>query len=98
MDQFVVDLGPGPVDVTEGDDAVLFGPGDDGEPTTQDWATTLGTINYEVVTSPAAGCRGCTSTSRAEIVEPQAKRSVVGRRRQGSRRSADWPVPPWRGL
>ena len=52
MDQFVVDLGPGPVDVSEGDDAVLFGPGDAGEPTTQDWATTLGTINYEVVTSP----------------------------------------------
>lgn len=52
MDQFVVDLGPGPVDVSEGDDAVLFGPGDDGEPTTQGWATTLGTINYEVVTSP----------------------------------------------
>lgn len=52
MDQFVVDLGPGPVDVSEGDDAVLFGPGDDGEPTTQDWAKTLGTINYEVVTSP----------------------------------------------
>lgn len=52
MDQFVVDLGPGPVDVSEGDTAVLFGPGDAGEPTTQDWATTLGTINYEVVTSP----------------------------------------------
>lgn len=52
MDQFVVDLGPGPVDVSEGDDAVLFGPGNLGEPTTQDWATTLGTINYEVVTSP----------------------------------------------
>ena len=27
MDQFVVDLGPGPVDVAEGDDAILFGPG-----------------------------------------------------------------------
>jgi len=52
MDQFVVDLGPGPVDVSEGDDAVLFGPGDGGEPTTQDWASALGTINYEVVTSP----------------------------------------------
>ncbi len=52
MDQFVVDLGPGPVDVTEGDDAILFGPGDDGEPTTQDWADLLGTINYEIVTSP----------------------------------------------
>ena len=27
MDQFVVDLGPGPVDVAEGDDAILFGAG-----------------------------------------------------------------------
>ena len=52
MDQFVVDLGPGPVDVTEGDDAILFGPGDHGEQTSQDWAELLGTINYEVVTSP----------------------------------------------
>lgn len=52
MDQFVVDLGPGPVDVGEGDDAILFGPGDGGEPTTLDWADLLGTINYEVVTSP----------------------------------------------
>lgn len=52
MDQFVVNLGPGPVDVAEGDDAILFGPGTQGEPTTQDWAELLGTINYEVVTSP----------------------------------------------
>ncbi len=52
MDQFVVDLGPGPVDVAEGDDAILFGPGLDGEQTAQDWAELLGTINYEVVTSP----------------------------------------------
>jgi alanine racemase len=52
MDQFVVDLGPGPVDVTEGDVAVLFGPGTAGEPTAQRWADLLGTINYEVVTSP----------------------------------------------
>ena len=52
MDQFVVDLGPGPVDVVAGDDAILFGPGDDGEQTAVDWAELLGTINYEVVTSP----------------------------------------------
>jgi alanine racemase len=52
MDQFVVDLGPGPVDVSEGDDAILFGPGGDGELTTLDWAKLLGTINYEIVTSP----------------------------------------------
>lgn len=51
MDQFVVDLGPdGKVD--EGDEAILFGPGTRGEPTAQDWADLLGTINYEVVTGP----------------------------------------------
>ncbi|WP_254658502.1 alanine racemase [Mycobacterium avium] len=52
MDQFVVDLGPGRPDVAEGDEAILFGPGSNGEPTAQDWADLLGTIHYEVVTSP----------------------------------------------
>ena len=52
MDQFLVDLGPGHVDVTEGDEAILFGPGVRGEPTAQEWADLLGTIHYEVVTSP----------------------------------------------
>ncbi|MGH3542100.1 MAG: alanine racemase [Mycobacterium sp.] len=52
MDQFVVDLGPGALDVTEGDDAILFGPGTRGEPTAQEWADLLDTIHYEVVTSP----------------------------------------------
>jgi alanine racemase len=28
----------------------LFGPGDHGEPTAQDWADELGTIHYEIVT------------------------------------------------
>jgi alanine racemase len=51
MDQFVVDVGPDG-DVAVGDDAILFGPGDRGEPTAQDWADLLGTINYEIVTSP----------------------------------------------
>jgi alanine racemase len=52
MDQFVVDLGPGKPDAAEGDEAILFGPGASGEPTAQDWADLLGTIHYEVVTSP----------------------------------------------
>ena len=68
MDQFVVDLGPGDADVAEGDDAVLFGPGTQGEPTAQDWAELLGTINYEVVTSPRGRVtrtyRGATGQSR----------------------------------
>ncbi len=49
MDQVVVDCGPGG-GVGVGDRAVLFGSGDHGEPTAQDWADELGTIHYEVVT------------------------------------------------
>jgi alanine racemase len=48
MDQFVVDLAgdrPEP-----GAEAVLFGPGDRGEPTAQDWADAADTIAYEIVT------------------------------------------------
>jgi alanine racemase len=48
MDQFVVDCGDDAV--AEGDPVVLFGPGDDGEPTAQDWADALDTISYEIVT------------------------------------------------
>ena len=33
-----------------GDEVVLFGPGDDGGPTAQDWAEACGTISYEIVT------------------------------------------------
>jgi len=48
MDQLVVDLGDGPA--RRGDTIVLWGPGDDGEPTADDWARDAGTISYEVVT------------------------------------------------
>ena len=47
MDQLVVDLGDDAVDV--GDVAVLFGDGEHGEPTAEDWASALDTISYEVV-------------------------------------------------
>jgi alanine racemase len=67
MDQFVVDLGPGPLDVAEGDEAILFGPGTSGEPTAQDWADLLGTIHYEVVTSPRGRIRR--TYREAETVE-----------------------------
>ncbi|RCW46724.1 alanine racemase [Halopolyspora algeriensis] len=36
--------------VAEGDEVVLFGPGDRSEPTAAEWADTLGTIHYEIVT------------------------------------------------
>jgi alanine racemase len=52
MDQFVVDFGDEPV--AEGDEVVLFGPGDDGEPTVQEWGEMLGTISYEIVTGLGA--------------------------------------------
>jgi alanine racemase len=61
MDQIVVDCGDEPV--TEGDEVVLFGPGDRGEPTAQDWADALGTIHYEVV---------------AGMVRPRVVRTVRG--------------------
>ncbi|MFF5855993.1 alanine racemase [Streptomyces sp. NPDC012751] len=48
MDQFVVDLGGDEPPV--GTEAVLFGPGDRGEPTAEDWARACGTIAYEIVT------------------------------------------------
>ena len=52
MNQFVVDFGDEPV--TAGEEVVLFGPGDDGEPTAQEWGEALGTISYEVVTGIGA--------------------------------------------
>jgi len=48
MDQFVLDLGDDPAEA--GDEVTLFGPGDGGEPTAQDWAEATGTISYEIVT------------------------------------------------
>jgi alanine racemase len=48
MDQFVLDVGDDPV--RAGDPAVLWGPGDGGEPVAQQWADAVGTIHYELVT------------------------------------------------
>jgi alanine racemase len=49
MDQFVLDLGPGALEVA-GDRVELFGTGVDGGPTAEDWARSAGTISYEIVT------------------------------------------------
>ncbi len=48
MDQVVVDCGDDPV--TAGAEVIIFGPGDQGEPTAEDWAQVCGTIGYEIVT------------------------------------------------
>jgi alanine racemase len=52
MDQVVLDLGD--LDVSAGDEVLLFGPGDSGEPTVQEWADLIGTITYEIVTGIGA--------------------------------------------
>ena len=49
MDQFVVELGADKV-VGVGEEVVLFGPGDRGEPTAGEWAAWCDTIGYEIVT------------------------------------------------
>jgi alanine racemase len=49
MDQFVVELGAGKV-AEPGEEVVLFGPGDRGEPTAAEWAAWCDTIGYEIVT------------------------------------------------
>jgi alanine racemase len=49
MDQFVVELGTGQV-AQPGEEVIVFGPGDYGEPTAGEWAAWCDTIGYEIVT------------------------------------------------
>ena len=48
MDQCVIDLEGD--ELRAGDEVLLFGPGDAGEPTADDWAVAAQTINWEIVT------------------------------------------------
>ncbi|SHG82286.1 alanine racemase [Geodermatophilus nigrescens] len=48
MDQFVLDVGDDAV--APGDEVVLWGSGERGEPTAQQWADAVDTIHYELVT------------------------------------------------
>jgi alanine racemase len=48
MDQFVLDVGDDPI--APGDPVVLWGSGEHGEPTVQQWADAADTIHYELVT------------------------------------------------
>jgi alanine racemase len=52
MDQFVLDIGDDAV--AAGDEVVLFGSGASGEPTADEWAAAIGTINYEIVSRVGA--------------------------------------------
>lgn len=81
MDQFVIDLGG---DLPEpGTEVILFGPGDQGEPTAQDWAEAAGTINYEIVTR--IGGRATRRYEHEQQAEHQAG-PEAGRREQGENR------------
>jgi alanine racemase len=69
MDQFVVDLGDAPV--RTGDEVVLFGPGDQGEPTVAEWAGWAGTVPHEIVTGVGPRVRRCyTYASAGKVEEP----------------------------
>ncbi|MEU9132091.1 alanine racemase [Kitasatospora sp. NPDC048540] len=48
MDQFVVDLGGDTPPV--GEEVLVFGTGEHGEPTAEDWGRACGTIAYEIIT------------------------------------------------
>ncbi|MDC5699395.1 alanine racemase, partial [Intrasporangium calvum] len=52
MDQIVIDAGPQRVAV--GDEVVVFGKGDRGEPTAADWARWAGTNEHEIYTGIGA--------------------------------------------
>ncbi|MFF8940922.1 alanine racemase [Streptomyces sp. NPDC014864] len=77
MDQFVVDLGGDEPEA--GAEALLFGPGDRGEPTAEDWAQAAGTIAYEVVT------RIGTRVPRVYVNEEDEGRGDEGHARDGGR-------------
>ncbi|GJF29333.1 alanine racemase [Kitasatospora sp. NE20-6] len=48
MDQFVVDLGGDAPEV--GTEVLVFGSGEHGEPTAEDWGRASGTLSYEIIT------------------------------------------------
>ncbi len=80
-------------------EVVLFGPGDHGEPTAQEWAEACGTISYEIVTTdrrPAAPpLRRRTSESGREHRPPGPRGRGRRRRRRGGRhRPARRPAAP----
>jgi alanine racemase len=83
MNQCVVDAGDMPI--AEGDEVVLFGPGDHGEPTAQEWADLIGTLSYDIVTRFTAkiprSYSGVTEAGLAETGLRAATAAAAGTRR-----------------
>jgi len=82
MNQCVLDAGD--MDIEAGDEVVLFGPGDHGEPTAQGWADLLGTLSYDIVTRFTAkiprSYSGVTEAGLTEAGIPAARADAGGAR------------------
>ena len=79
MDQFVVDAGDSPVAI--GDEVLIFGPGDRGEPTVEDWAGWAGTNPHEILTG--VGSRVSRRYLAADTTAPRVRVAVVFGGRSG---------------
>ena len=82
MDQCVVDLGElveRSISVEVGDEVVLFGDPAAGLPSVDDWARTIGTINYELITDigPRVARRPVEPVEPVELVEAESATSTT---------------------
>ena len=71
MDQFVIDVGDTRPRI--GDEIVLFGPGDRGEPTAQEWADWAGTNAHEILTRIGPRVRAGVSSA---VPDPPPRRNA----------------------
>ena len=80
MNQTIIDFGDLPAE--PGDEVIVFGPGDAGEPTAQEWADALGTISYEIVTRftgkvPRSYCGVTSGQDQAHAVDGRTNGQVA---------------------
>lgn len=81
LNHLILDLGRGPA--RAGDEVIVFGPGDQGEATAQEWAEALNTISYEIVTR----FTGKVPRTYSVVTEAQGGGTAAGPARSGQDRS-----------
>jgi alanine racemase len=87
MNQCVVDAHGMPVEA--GDEVILFGPGDHGEPTAQEWADLLDTLSYDIVTRFTGKLpRSYSGVTEAETVAVQT--ALAGMAKEPSAEPVRW--------